>query len=99
MSTLLDIFVLVDSSIPFEGVIRDNSLVFIFCDVTDFFADYHGMYDLVDRARRKLFSGFSADVITLIHWPPKDTSEFRHTWLQQLIDDRSGGHPCTETSS
>ena len=65
MSTLLDIFVLVDSSIPFEGVIRDNSLVFIFCDVTDFFADYHGMYDLVDRAGRKLFSGFSADVIAL----------------------------------
>jgi len=51
VSTLLDVFVLVDSSIPFEGVIRDNTLVFLFC-YDPFFTDHHCMYDIVDRARR-----------------------------------------------
>jgi len=65
VSTLLDVFVLVDSSIPFEGVIRDNTLVVLFC-YGPFFTDHHCMYDIVDRAGRESYSKVSPQML----WRP-----------------------------
>jgi hypothetical protein len=60
-------FALVDSSIPFGGLIRVNALVFVFfCYSRLSPTTYLCMYDLLDSQKRIIHQGLSADPIMIV---------------------------------